>query len=106
MVSLSLAGVEPNEPQQAGSSQWCLEPALAASRDPGWDEVGNDESGREERWETGTPPGSLVRQWQAGYGDECPGKACGYQGKDDAAAQREHEDERGAQDGVLPARAG
>ena len=38
----------------------------------------------------------LVGQRPAGYGDECPSSACGYQGEDDAAAQREHEDERGA----------
>jgi hypothetical protein len=37
-----------------------------------------------------------VGQRPAGYGDECPGSACGYQGEDDGAAQREHEDERGA----------
>jgi hypothetical protein len=43
-----------------------------------------------------------VRQRPARYGDECPDRTRGDQGEDDAAAQREHDDERGRQDGVLP----
>src|SRR5438105_15885560 len=44
--------------------------------------------------------GSSVRQGPGRHGDERPGHACGYQGEDDAAARRDHEDERGPQDGV------
>ena len=43
-----------------------------------------------------------MRQRPARYGDERPDRTRGHQGEDDAAAQREHEDERAAQDGVLP----
>ena len=43
-----------------------------------------------------------MRQRSARYGNERPDRARGDQGEDDAAAQREHEDERGRQDGVLP----
>jgi hypothetical protein len=43
-----------------------------------------------------------VRQRPARYGDERTDRTRGDQGEDDAAAQREHEDERGRQDGVLP----
>ena len=43
-----------------------------------------------------------MRQWPAGHGDESPRSTGGYQGEDDAAAQRERENERGTQDGVLP----
>jgi hypothetical protein len=37
-----------------------------------------------------------------GQGDDDPGRACGEQGEDDPAAQGQEQDQRAAEDGVLP----